>query len=98
MRMRDRSFRPWRIASCAAANGMRWVKPSIATVSPSRRLPAIASERDMNSAILTNSASLQFVPQHVAKPLERGVRRRHAGIDRRLHDERPELGGADAVA
>src|SRR5262249_17389238 len=42
-RARTRSFRFWRMISCAAAKQMRWVKPSITTVSPSRTWRATAS-------------------------------------------------------
>src|SRR5690606_1222582 len=51
MRIKVRSLRPWRIASCAAACGMRWVKPSKAAVSPSRRFSATASRRLWNLVI-----------------------------------------------
>src|SRR6478735_7864115 len=49
--MSVRSRKPWRIASCAAACGMRWVKPSKATASPSCRLARTASASDRNSGI-----------------------------------------------
>src|SRR3954453_16964077 len=42
---------PCRTTSWPAANGMRWVNPSIATVSPSRTSEATASRRDVISAI-----------------------------------------------
>ena len=42
-RARVRSRRRWRMISCPAAKQMRWVKPSMATVSPSRTRSAIAS-------------------------------------------------------
>src|SRR2546423_12181900 len=51
MRISVRSLRPWRIASCAAACGMRWVKPSKATVSPSKRFSATAACNDWNLAM-----------------------------------------------
>src|SRR5688500_15870665 len=38
-----RSRLRWRTISCPAANEMRWVNPSMATVSPSRTRSAIAS-------------------------------------------------------
>src|SRR5829696_6342439 len=41
-----RSRRPCRISSCPAACGIRWVKPSSATVSPSRTSSATASESE----------------------------------------------------
>src|SRR3954451_2057204 len=41
-----RSRRPWRMISCPAANGIRCVKPSSATVSPSCTCSAIASPSD----------------------------------------------------
>src|SRR3954466_15344815 len=43
MRQSVRSRRPWRMISCPAAKQIRWVKPSIATVSPSRTSSATAS-------------------------------------------------------
>src|SRR4051794_38488293 len=43
MRASVRPRRPCRMISWPAANGMRWVKPSSATVSPSRTSPATAS-------------------------------------------------------
>src|SRR5262249_13718461 len=53
MRISVRRRRRWRMTSCPAANGMRWVKPSIATVSPSRMVDSTASarvrKRDMRS-------------------------------------------------
>src|SRR6266850_1731006 len=42
-RARTRSFRRWRMISCPAAKGMRWVKPSRTMRSPSRTKRAIAS-------------------------------------------------------
>src|SRR3954470_15773789 len=41
-----RSRRPWRMISWPAANGIRCVKPSSATVSPSCTCSAMASARD----------------------------------------------------
>src|SRR6266702_6193525 len=46
MRIRVRFLRRWRMTSWPAANGMRWVNPSIATVSPSRRTSSTASARE----------------------------------------------------
>src|SRR6476619_6088739 len=45
IRTRCRLRRPWRMISCAAACGMRCVKPSSASVSPSWTCSAIASRR-----------------------------------------------------
>src|SRR5262245_19091076 len=45
MRTSVRSQRPWRMISCPAACGMRWVNPSSATTSPSRTWAATASGR-----------------------------------------------------
>src|SRR6266852_1981921 len=45
IRIRARRRRRWRITSCAAANGIRWVKPSMATLSPSRMVDSTASAR-----------------------------------------------------
>src|SRR5215218_9012081 len=42
-RARVRSRFRWRMISCPAANEIRWVKPSMATVSPSRTTVAMAS-------------------------------------------------------
>src|SRR5215212_1108274 len=50
MRISSRSRRPWRMTSCPAANGIRWVKPSRATESPSRRSSEIASSSEASSA------------------------------------------------
>src|SRR5258706_3659523 len=47
MRTRVRPRRAWRITSCPAANGMRWVKPSIAIVWPSFTWRATASASGM---------------------------------------------------
>src|SRR5438094_231646 len=41
-----RSRRRWRMISCPAAKQMRWVNPSMATVSPSRTSSAMASRID----------------------------------------------------
>src|ERR1041385_4491760 len=46
MRISVRFLRRWRMISWPAACGMRWVKPSTASVSPSRMVAAIASARD----------------------------------------------------
>ena len=63
MRISVRSRKPWRIASCAAAVGIRCVKPSKAAVSPSFRFSATAWESGMNFAI----AFLQdFRREHLA--------------------------------
>src|ERR1043165_445668 len=51
MRMSVSRLRPWRMISWAAACGMRWVKPSSATVSPSRTADLMASARDEIRAI-----------------------------------------------
>src|SRR6516162_4128028 len=51
MRISVRCLRRWRITSCPAAWGMRWVNPSIATVSPSRTFACTAAARDMNWVI-----------------------------------------------
>src|ERR1019366_8420043 len=46
MRMRVRRFLRWRTISWPAACGIRWVNPSMATVSPSRMVLATASASD----------------------------------------------------
>ena len=50
-----RSRRPWRMISCPAATGIRWVKPSSATVSPSWTSSATASAREVISAVCSHS-------------------------------------------
>ena len=54
-----RSRLRWRMISCPAATGIRWVKPSSATVSPSLTRSATASARDVISACvrMTNVSS-----------------------------------------
>src|SRR5204863_6547965 len=47
MRQRVRSRRRWRMISCPAAKQIRWVNPSMATVSPSRTRSATASRIDV---------------------------------------------------
>jgi hypothetical protein len=47
----------WRMISCPAANEMRWVNPSIATVSPSRTSSAIASRIVATLEMLTRQVS-----------------------------------------
>src|SRR6516165_1888267 len=51
MRTSVRSRRPWRISSCPAACGIRWVNPSSATTSPSSTSSRTASESATSSAI-----------------------------------------------
>src|SRR5215831_19109793 len=51
MRTRCRSRLLCRMVSCTAAKGMRWVKPSKATVSPSLMLAAMASPSVVKTAI-----------------------------------------------
>src|SRR5262245_56807592 len=51
MRISVSPLRPWRMISWPAACGMRWVKPSSATVSPSRTADVIASAREEIHAI-----------------------------------------------
>src|SRR5665213_27440 len=46
-----RCLRPCRSTSCAAAKGIRWVNPSIATQSPSWTCAAMASEREQNAGM-----------------------------------------------
>src|SRR5665213_349104 len=46
MRIRVSRLRPWRMISWPAACGIRWVKPSSATVSPSRTADWMASASD----------------------------------------------------
>src|SRR5690349_10402967 len=47
-----RSRLRWRMISCPAATGIRWVKPSSATVSPSSTRSRTASARDVISAVV----------------------------------------------
>src|SRR5262249_23643247 len=55
IRIRVRCWRRWRMTSCPAANGMRWVNPSMATASPSRMVDSTAAasgrKRDMPTAV-----------------------------------------------
>src|SRR5262249_50657582 len=60
MRISVRFRRPCRMISCPAANGMRWVNPSIATVSPSRTWRAIASRRVRNSIARISPQGARF--------------------------------------
>src|SRR5919202_5853277 len=50
IRISARSRRPCRISSWPAACGIRWVKPSSATLSPSRTRPPTASRSETISA------------------------------------------------
>src|SRR5215218_5462297 len=50
MRISSRSPRPWRTSSWPAANGIRWVKPSSATLSPSRTSSATPSVSETSCA------------------------------------------------
>src|SRR4051812_15765353 len=71
MRISVRSRRPWRMISCPAANGIRWVKPSSARVLPSCTYVAIASDRVRNSAI--GAAPLQVEEHGFARALQDDV-------------------------
>src|SRR5579871_1621737 len=51
MRMRVSRLRPWRMISWPAAKGMRWVKPSIAMMSPSRKCSSTASASESMAAM-----------------------------------------------
>src|SRR5258706_14289525 len=57
-RARVRSRRPWRMISWPAANEMRCVKPSIATVSPSRTTSRMASAIEATFEPLTSAGGL----------------------------------------
>src|SRR5215208_712122 len=61
-RVRSRFF--WRMISWPAANEMRWVKPSIATVSRSRTMSRTASAIEATLLVDTTSGS-QAVPVRV---------------------------------
>src|SRR6266550_6249656 len=50
--------RPWRMISWPAAKEMRWVKPSIATVSPSRTRSPTASAIEATFEALTSAGGL----------------------------------------
>src|SRR5215211_9368817 len=50
MRISSRSRRAWRTSSWPAANGIRWVKPSSATLSPSRTSSATPSVSETSCA------------------------------------------------
>src|SRR5690349_5257539 len=58
MRSSVRSLKPWRMASCPAACGMRWVNPSKATVSPLLRLRRTASARGRNSDMAASQTAV----------------------------------------
>src|SRR5580658_1380892 len=64
MRTRVRCLRPCRSTSWAAANGIRWVKPSMATQSPSRTLAATASAREQKTG-MKRAAALQSIPERL---------------------------------
>src|SRR5580658_620939 len=64
MRTRVRCLRPCRSTSWAAANGIRWVKPSMATQSPSRTLAATASAREQKTA-MKRAVARQSVPERL---------------------------------
>src|SRR5919106_2764 len=68
MRTRVSPRRLWRITSWPAACGIRWVKPSIATVSPSRSDASIASARERNCAIVGLPA-LHVEEDRLVRPL-----------------------------
>src|SRR5687768_7102192 len=75
MRTRCRSRRFCRIVSCTAAKGMRWVKPSKATVSPSRILAATASASDetmdMPLTLCGSGLSYSILPERRERLLRR---------------------------
>src|ERR1019366_8853880 len=54
IRTRVRSRRCWRMISWPAAKGMRWVNPSIASVSPSCTTAAMPSDSETISAMVTD--------------------------------------------
>src|SRR5438477_9434062 len=60
MRIRVRSRNPWRIATCAAAVGIRWVKPSKATEFPLFRFSATACLSGRNLTIASAPDSKKF--------------------------------------
>src|SRR4051794_37229436 len=78
MRTRVSSRRPWRISSWPAACGMRWVKPSSATTSPSWTRPAMAWRRDWISATGASEgerpgAALHADPAQLGELVDRGA-------------------------
>src|SRR5215831_19625942 len=62
MRTSVRPRRPWRMISCPAANGMRCVKPSSATVCPSFTNRATASASGMIFVVMGISSMWNGVP------------------------------------
>ena len=82
-----RSRLRWRMISCPAATGIRWVKPSSATVSPSLTRSATASAREVISACV------RIDERWCGKRTVSGMLSRHAhpGGDRRRRAR-----GADA--
>src|SRR4051812_41815512 len=94
MRASVRSRRRWRMISCPAAKLMRWVNPSMATVSPSRTNSATAScivvvlsELIGRPSVIRPSEHAELVPLRVT----------HLGPEARPHIEEPERGGAECL-
>src|ERR1700733_1651277 len=61
IRISSSSFRFWRRISCPAANGIRWVNPSRATLSPSRTSSAIPSATETISAMNVRDSTFEVM-------------------------------------
>ena len=83
----------WRMISCPAAKPMRWVKPSIATVSPSRTSSAIASRIDATLRGHPAASSLAAsAPAVDAAPRRRPLGRTSSGRRPRRRPRRRSAG------
>src|ERR1700730_11171770 len=73
MRMRVSRFLRWRLISWPAAWGIRWVTPSMATVSPSRMVSATACasdrKRDIADVLLEISVSSRVIFIYGPRPV-----------------------------
>src|SRR5579883_3137700 len=74
IRTRVRFRRPWRTISWPAANGIRWVKPSKATVSPSLTWRATASGRLRRSALTVISFGENWISANISGILDSSLR------------------------
>src|SRR3954451_8989407 len=81
IRISSRSRRPWRMISWPAANGIRCVKPSSATASPSPTSASIASGRERTCALCERLVAMRtrryMLP---ASGASRGCERRHGVV------------------
>src|SRR5215212_6033654 len=94
IRMSVRSARRWRTISWPAANGIRWVKPSSATLSPSWISSVTASSSDMSSA-----TALGFLPADRRSPAQReGLQKATEYIKQFVLRKLSEIAGGSHVA